>query len=107
MLPSDGFRCVALGGGFLIAGARVDLRGLDLDGLNLSSANLTYADFSGSQLVGTDLHAALLDGAVFNGANLTGANFTDASLPYVQWTNAICPDGTQANADPNGCWGHF
>ena len=50
-----------------------------------------------------DLLEADLTGADLTDANLTGANLTDAGLTAVTWSNTICPDGTNSDADGDTC----
>ena len=109
-----------------------DLSGADLSGADLQSAQMGGADLSGADLTGADL-VSNLGGANLTGANLTGArvdallldadldgaNLTDADmtgselfingdqhlavLTDVVWSDTVCPDGTNSDADVGTC----
>jgi uncharacterized protein YjbI with pentapeptide repeats len=57
---------------------------------------------AGANLLGQDL-----TGAALTGANLTGANLHVATITNVSWSNTICPDGTNSDADGGTCIGHL
>jgi uncharacterized protein YjbI with pentapeptide repeats len=78
--------------------------GARLQGCNFDLQN---ADLGGANLFGTDLYGTNLKGANLQGANLQGVNLKGANLFGVEWSNAICPDGTNSDNDGNTCEGHF
>src|SRR2546426_3925966 len=71
-------------------GCKATLAGCNLKGVNLAGAYLPGANLSGSNLKGANL----------TNANLAGANLKGANVKDVIWSNTICPDGT--NSDANG-----
>jgi len=103
------------GGAAILTGA--DLKGANLErgwlpaanlqGANLAGADLTGANLWGANLKNADLAGANLSKARLRGANLTGAKLTGATMVGTSWTNAICPDGTDAGKQPGGCTGHM
>jgi len=78
-------------------GCNATLAGCNLRGDNLAGAYLNGANLSGSNLRGANLTRSTL-----TGANLAGANVRD-----VIWSNTICPDGTNSNANGGTCKGHL
>lgn len=67
------------------------------------SGNWVGTDFSGS---GLDVTGMNLSGRELVGTNLTGIVGGPASnTQYVLWTDAICPDGTNASSHGNTCVG--
>ena len=60
-----------------------------------SGGNLAHTN-----LKGVNLNTANLSGAILIGADLNGTQLSGADLTNVQWSNTICPDGT--NSDVNG-----
>ena len=114
-----------------------DFRGLDLQSLSFFSANLRSANFSrskltnvsflgseltkslfqrskargvsfaGADLTKADMRGADLRGADMQRANLRGARLGGAKLGKVNWSNTICPDGTNSDAHANTCLGHL
>jgi len=88
------------------------VNGQDLQGVDLAHAELAQADMQGSNLQGAflvdaDLQGSHLQGVKLQGADLTGANLTGAVLNGVKWSNTVCPDGTNSNADGGTCQGHL
>jgi hypothetical protein len=86
--------------------ARVTGNGANFDGAILGvsraqGANFTGASFVGAYLADADLKGASLAHANLTNANLAGANVSDASFVGAIWSNTICPDGTNSNANPN------
>ncbi len=100
----------------------------NLTGADMSNSNLKGANFTGAIMVGVNLSNSNVKGANFTGVNLTGVNFTNsnlkganltnsnltgatgmstANLSGVTWSNTICPDGTNSNANGGTCAGHF
>jgi uncharacterized protein YjbI with pentapeptide repeats len=95
-----------------------DLRYADLSGADLDNADMTGANFHSANLSGADIRgvwaeyanlswadlrgADLREGAVLRNANLTHADLTGAlfetgnDITGIDWTWAICPDGTNA-----------
>jgi uncharacterized protein YjbI with pentapeptide repeats len=78
-----------------------------LTSANLTSANLTSANLTGATLTSANLTNANLTNANLKGANLKGANLKGANLSGVTWSNTVCPDGTNSNADGGTCLGHL
>jgi hypothetical protein len=72
-----------------------------------ASADLRNARLTGTYLRDVNLRNARLDGADFTGADLTGADLEGASLIGVVWSNTICPDGTDSNANKGTCGAHL
>ena len=88
------------------------LNGAHLDGSQLASADLSDAYLITASLEGARLNRVDLDGANLSQANLANADLAGASLAgaivwNVNWSNTICPDGTNSNSDGNTCVGHF
>jgi uncharacterized protein YjbI with pentapeptide repeats len=111
---------------------RMSLRGADftgstfrsalLIGANLDNARVLAVDFAFANLTGANLAGADLNGnfrnATFTRANLDGARISNtdlrgakglstATLTGVVWTNTLCPDGTNSNANGRTCAGHL
>lgn len=94
------------------------LKNSGLTGSNFSGANLTNAsfknsglvqvNFTGANLQGTNLFNTALIETNFTNANLTGAlNVNTANRENPIWSNTICPDGTNSDANGNTCEGHL
>jgi uncharacterized protein YjbI with pentapeptide repeats len=92
--------------------------GTDLINAWFRSAGISNIDFTGADLTGADLLGANAEGAIFSGADLTNADFTDTDLLYATgldsatltntiWSNTICPDGTNSDANSGTCEGHL
>jgi len=98
-------------------GCKTTLAGCNLTGANLAGAYLKDGDLSNanlqdSNLVRANLTEANLTRANLNGANLTNANLAGANLKGahvkdVIWSNTICPDGTNSDANGGTCKGHL
>ena len=73
-----------------------------VSGVNFSNANLTGADLSANTLTNTNFANANLTNANFGGDTVTGTT----TVTGVIWSNTICPDGTNSNADGSTCVGH-
>ena len=96
-------------------GCKTTLAGCDLKGVNLAGAYLVGRDLSQTNLAGANLARANLGGANLNDANMLGANLTSANLvganlkqanvKDVIWSNTICPDGTNSDANGGTCKG--
>lgn len=84
-----------------------NLSNSNLQGTNLRGANLSDANLTGANLIGATLQSANLQGANLSAANLGGATSKGASLGGVTWSNTVCPDGTNSDADGNTCVGHL
>jgi Pentapeptide repeats (9 copies) len=84
-----------------------ELAGAYLKNANLSRANLKAADFTSANLSGANLTECNLKGANLTNANLTGARLLTAGLNRVIWSNTICPDGANSNANGGTCLGHL
>ena len=78
-----------------------------LQGTNLKGVVLTGANLAGANLIGANLQSANLQGANLTNANLGGATSKGASLGGATWSNTVCPDGTNSDADGNTCLGHL
>ncbi|MGD0310851.1 MAG: pentapeptide repeat-containing protein [Acidimicrobiales bacterium] len=88
--------------GYLV-GPEAILTNADLQDANLFQRYLEYADLTDANLVDANLSGDDFSDANLTGANLTGANLTGANLSYVNWTLAICPDGTDSSMDGGTC----
>ena len=84
-----------------------NLSNSNLQGTNLTGANLSGANFTGANLIGAALQSTNLQGANLSNANLGGATLKGASLGGVTWSNTVCPDGTNSDADGDTCLGHL
>lgn len=100
-----------------------DLQGAEMPGAHLAGAYLLRANLAGAHFVGADFTGATLRGVTLTGADLTQANLTDADLQgsYVYfistfgmpeltgviWSNTICPDGSNSDANGGSCDNHF
>jgi probable HAF family extracellular repeat protein len=78
------------------------LPGADLRETNLKNANLTRATLEGANLTGVNLKGANLTSAKLAGASLNGAN-----IKQVIWSNTICPDRTNSDANGGTCVNHL
>jgi photosystem II stability/assembly factor-like uncharacterized protein len=85
----------------------LNLTGAQLAGDDLSNANLNGANLTGANLADANLSGANLNKANLTGSNLTGANLSGANLNKVTWSNTVCPDGTNSNADGGTCAGNL
>ena len=90
---------------------------------NFSGSNLAYSDFYRQNFTNATFRGANLRATDFREADLTGADLTDADLTRVWgpnstfnnytvvtgvvWSNTICPDGTNSDANGNTCVGHY
>lgn len=103
----------------------IDFRGCILDGAKLGNvtmfdssfvgvsavgADFAYsgfgtADMTGANLTGADLVRAQLQGTNFTNANLLSADLTNAITRGAKWSNTICPDGTNSDANGGTCVG--
>ncbi|NDB65832.1 MAG: pentapeptide repeat-containing protein [Euryarchaeota archaeon] len=96
--------------------AYTEFRYSDLSGANLTNAimyggsdwlmvNLSGADLTNAWMYDVDLRYADLTGADLTGARLAYLNpsYGPADITGVTWTNAICPDGTNASTVGNTC----
>jgi probable HAF family extracellular repeat protein len=86
---------------------RAELAGAYLKDANLSQANLKEANFTDANLSGANLIDCNLKDANLRNANLTGARLQGAGLNRVIWSNTICPDGSNSNANGGTCLGHL
>ena len=84
-----------------------DLRNVDLTGAVLRGANLSHADLTGAKLGHAVLTGANLNGDDLTNADLSGAVTTGANVGQVTWSNTVCPDGTNSDADGGTCKGHL
>ena len=53
------------------------------------------------------LTGANLNGDDLTNADLSGAVTTGANVNQVTWSNTVCPDGTNSDADGGTCKGHL
>ncbi len=104
--------------GHLYIGGLCDVGpGTDCSGVDLSSADLRFAELNEALLVGASLDDALLQraqlamgelsNAILDGANMEGADLYKAVLEGVQWSNTVCPDGTNSDGHEGTCLGHL
>jgi hypothetical protein len=76
---------------------------------NFQSANLTGLDAWGSHFIASQMQSATITGADFDAADLTSVDMFGATLADITqdqnttWTNAICPNGANANYYADGC----
>jgi len=97
------------GCGTMLAGCnlkQVNLAGAYLANANLSAANLKGANLSRANLSGANLTNANLKDVVFTDATLLGAQLAGANTNAL-WSNTICPDGTNSDANGGTCIGHL
>jgi uncharacterized protein YjbI with pentapeptide repeats len=66
-------------------------------------AILDHQNFSGFDLSDVDLAGAFLTDTNLTNADLEGSNLAGADLTGVTWSNTICPDGTNSDADGGTC----
>lgn len=85
----------------------LNLKNANLSGCYLAGANLSNVNAMSANMAGTVLTNANLAGAKLNFANLTGARLAAATLTGITWTQATCPDGTNASANGGTCVGHL
>jgi uncharacterized protein YjbI with pentapeptide repeats len=74
----------------------------DLTNTNLSGLAIPNFFFGGTTLNGTNFSNVMFSGTNFNDTNLSAANITGAT-----WSNVICPDSTNSDANGNTCVGHL
>jgi hypothetical protein len=84
-----------------------NLSNSNLQAANLKGDPLTGANLAGANLIGTNLQGANLQGTNLTNANLGGSTLKGASLGGATWSNTVCPDGTNSDADGNTCIGHL
>jgi uncharacterized protein YjbI with pentapeptide repeats len=79
--------------------AYISLRGANLTDANLDGANLVDANLEGSILVNTD----------FSNADLTNASLgtNQQFLDTVNFSNTICPSGTNSDSNGGNCNGEL
>ena len=73
----------------------------------LAGCNLKGANLAGAYLKDRNLKDANLKGANLTNANLAAANLEGANVKDVIWSNTICPDGTNSDANGGTCIGHL
>ena len=103
--PITNLGCNATLAGCNLKGANLAgayLKDRDLSDANLTGANLTNANLAAANLTDTNLKEANLTNANLAGANVNGANVKD-----VIWSNTICPDGTNRDANGGTCVKHL
>jgi hypothetical protein len=95
--------------------AEANLSKCDLDGVDLVDANLNGAIFflvmRDSNLTGATVQNASMVGTDLEGTNLTDVNMTgtvvdNGGLEFAIFSNTICPDGTNSDADGGTCYNH-
>jgi len=84
-----------------------NLAGAYLKDRNLSGADLKDANLARSNLTRANLQRANLKAANLANANLAGADLTGANVKDVIWSNTICPDGTNSDANGGTCVNHL
>jgi phospholipase C len=83
------------------------LENADLKGADLRNGNESTADFTNANLQGAGFFGSNLTNAVFRHANLEGAQLQAASLYGTVWSDTVCPDGTNSDANGGTCVNHF
>lgn len=78
-----------------------------LKGADLRNGNESNADFTNANLQGVNFFGSNLSQVGFRHADLTGAHLQAASLFGAVWSDTICPDGTNSDADGGSCVNHF
>ena len=73
----------------------------------LAECNLKGVNIAGAYLPGANLSGSNLKGANLTNANLAGANLKGANVKDVIWSNTICPDGTNSDANGATCVKHL
>jgi 6-phosphogluconolactonase (cycloisomerase 2 family) len=86
---------------------RGDLSGADLEGSVFFIATLAQSNLSGANLHNAKLLFVDLSGANLTNADLSGAVTFWVNFARVTWSNTVCPDGTNSNADSGTCIGHL
>jgi hypothetical protein len=82
-------------------------QGANWTGCDMTGANLTNAHLTGATLTGANITSVTFDGANLTNANLSGATETVApSYVGTIFSNTICPDTTNSDADGGTCAGH-
>ena len=81
------------------------LADISAENADFRGSDLRNADFTGADLAGANLQGAGLDGVDFRHANLTGAQLS-GDLRGVTWSDTVCPDGSNSDADGGTCSGH-
>ncbi len=81
--------------------------GATFNGADLHRIDFRGTDLRSSRFLGSDLRYARLDGVDFTNADLTGANWRRSTgLATAIFSNTICPDGTNSDANGGTCVGH-
>jgi len=112
------FRTFASLGGNVSFGVHSNLSGTNWSGLTLGVAafytsNLTSANFSNTVLNGSqfgegdNMTGANFTNAQFNDAFLAGTDFSGVALTGATWSNTLCPDQTNSDANGGTCVGHL
>ena len=83
------------------------LENANLQGADLRNGSESNADFTNANLQGANFSGSNLTGAVFRHANLKGAQLQAASLYGTVWSDTVCPDGTNSDADGGTCSNHL
>jgi uncharacterized protein YjbI with pentapeptide repeats len=78
-----------------------------LKGADLRNGNESNADFTNANLQGVNFFGSNLSQGIFRHADLTGAHLQAANLFGAVWSDTICPDGTNSDADGSTCVNHF
>jgi uncharacterized protein YjbI with pentapeptide repeats len=73
----------------------------------VSCANLSGAHIDGAVLRNARLGGARLYGTNLKDSDLRGSTGIPMGATQAVWSNTICPDGTNSNADRLTCSGHF
>ena len=89
--------------------SRAFFNGATLDNVNFGSSSVRDARFVGAHLIGANFDDADVINADFTSADLSFAQLdnTASSLSGINWTNAFCPDLTNANNHGQTCIGHL
>ncbi len=74
---------------------------------NFNQNNFTNVDFTGARVRSPSADTNDFTNANFTNADLHDSYFTGNTLTGVIWSNTICSDGTNSNANGNTCEGHL
>lgn len=121
LLNHADFQGVNLSGSFFSNGASsfVNFASADFSNATFkgsSSLSFSNSNFSGANFTGAYLQIHLRDSAMsgtnftnaqFVNASLTGSDLSTANLTGVTWTNTVCPDATNSDANGGTCVGHL
>ena len=99
---NEEMRCANFSGATL---SQPDFAFSDLSGASFVNATLSQPDVVDTMFVGADFSNAKIVGAEIANSDFTGAEMRNAELVNNDWSNTICPNGQNSDAQGGTCDG--